>query len=281
MERASYFIKDRAIFGSFPTQETVNELELKGVRVFINLTHCHEKKITPYCTKYKSISYPIDDHHVPKDWEGFACFILKVSDIIQSLKTGELIYIHCKGGHGRAGVVVASLFCYIFEMSPNEALEKTTKFHSERSVMRDKWRKLGSPQTFYQKNFVHKFFKPLIFHRVYEKHGTDGFSNFTEHSVYIPDMGLFSSSEKAIQAYKNLEEYAEVREEVMYKVVKAKFDQHLELRNNLLKTGLRPIIYNVKGDYFWGNGGNNSGVNKLGKILMRIREEYYRQKLTN
>ena len=30
MERSSYFIKDRALFGSFPTQEAVEELEKMG-----------------------------------------------------------------------------------------------------------------------------------------------------------------------------------------------------------------------------------------------------------
>ena len=43
-----YFIKNKALFGSFPTQTTVKELESEGVRYFINLTNTHEKKTTPY-----------------------------------------------------------------------------------------------------------------------------------------------------------------------------------------------------------------------------------------
>jgi hypothetical protein len=35
MERSSYFIKDKALFGSYPTQESVEELEKEGVRYFI------------------------------------------------------------------------------------------------------------------------------------------------------------------------------------------------------------------------------------------------------
>ena len=295
------------MFGSFPTQEAVDELEAEGVRYFVNLTHDHERKITPYRTQYEYITYPITDRHVPKDWRAFACFIIKVSDIIKGLKPGELVYLHCKGGHGRSGVVVASLLCYMFGMSPTNALEQTTKSHSKRSVMREKWRKLGSPQTYHQKSFVHKFFDHLNFYRAYKIGHTAGFSNFTTHPVSIEGFGTFPTSEAAIQAYKNPEdrEYVEKQEtartpvisknmgrktelrtdwmetceELMYTVVKAKFEQHPELLENLLNTGLRPIVQHTRGDRFWGDGGDGTGLNKLGKVLMRLREHHYRKDL--
>jgi ribA/ribD-fused uncharacterized protein len=305
MDRSSYFIKNRAIFGSFPTQESVEELEAEGVRYFVNLTHDHEKKITPYTTKYEYISYPIIDCNVPRDWQSFARFIIRISDIIKGLKLGELLYIHCKGGHGRSGVVVASLLCYMFGMSAADALEQTTKSHGKRSVMREKWRKLGSPQTYHQKSFVHKFFNQLNFYRAYKNGHTAGFSNFTSHPVSIEGFGSFPTAEAAIQAYKNQDDHKyvsrqesartpvisknigrkttlrpdwiRVREELMYKVVKAKFEQHPELFKNLLNTGLRPIVQHTRGDHFWGDGGDGSGQNKLGKVLMRLREHYYRK----
>jgi ribA/ribD-fused uncharacterized protein len=295
------------MFGSFPTQEAVNELEIKGVRFFINLTHDHEKKITPYTTKYEYISFPIIDRHVPKDWKEFAQFIIRVSDIIVSLKQNELVYLHCKGGHGRSGVVVASLLCYMFKMSPVDALKQTTKYHSKRSVMREKWRTLGSPQTYHQKSFVHKFFDNLNFYRAYIHGNSAGFSNFTTHSVCIEGFGTFPTSEAAIQAYKNpkdkeyiqkqelsrtpivsknmgrkiliREDWVSVCDDLMYNVVKTKFDQHKILKENLLCTGLRPIIQHTRGDHFWGDGGNGTGQNKLGKILVRLRENYYRQNM--
>ena len=203
MNRSSYFIKDRAMFGSFPTQDDVNELEEMGVRYFVNLTCDYEKKITPYTTKYEYISYPIIDYHVPKNWYSYSLFIIRLSDIIKGLKPGELLYIHCKGGHGRSGVVVASLLCYIFKMNPTVALEQTTKSHSKRSIMREKWRKIGSPQTYLQKCFVHKFFSNLNFYKACQTGNTCGFSNFTSHVVNIEDFGSFPTAEAAIQAYKN------------------------------------------------------------------------------
>ena len=44
MERCSYFIQNKALFGSFPTQEVVHILEELGVRCFIDLTNSDESK---------------------------------------------------------------------------------------------------------------------------------------------------------------------------------------------------------------------------------------------
>ena len=38
MNYCSYFIKDKALFGSYPTQQSVEELEQEGVRYFVDLT---------------------------------------------------------------------------------------------------------------------------------------------------------------------------------------------------------------------------------------------------
>lgn len=297
MDKSSYFIKDRAMFGSFPTQEAVDELERQGVRYFINLTNCDETKITPYKTKYNEINYPILDRHVPTDWQSYAKFIIKLSDIIKTLKNGELVYIHCKGGHGRSGVVVASLLCYIFGLTPEESLEQTTKSHSKRSVMRDKWRKLGSPQTYHQKCFVKGFFSSLYFFKTTKIGQCVGFSTFSSHQVSIKGFGTFPTAEACIQAYKCptdtdyvqkqqesktplyskivgkkvtlRNDWYNIQEEIIYKVIEAKFSQHAELKENLLNTGLRPIVHSTS-DYSIGN-------NKIGRALVKLRDQFYRQ----
>ena len=179
MERSSYFIKNRALFGSFPEQEAVKELEDSGVRHFIDLTHATESKIVPYKTKYNYISFPITDHQIPRDIPKFAAFIVRIADIIFDLKNDNMVYVHCKGGHGRSGIVVASLLCHIFNLTSSQSLEHTTLCHSHRKSMREKWRKIGSPQTYQQKNFVHQLYKRINFYRAYKTGRTAGFSNFT------------------------------------------------------------------------------------------------------
>jgi len=282
MERSSYFIKNKAIFGSFPTQKAVQELEEKGVRYFVNLTQNNEKKITPYETKYNKINFPIVDRRVPNNWKEYACFIIKISDIINNLENNELVYIHCKGGHGRSGIVVASLLCYMFKLTPEKALQQTRESHSNRIDMREKWRKLGSPQTFFQKKFIYKFFNNLNFFRTCSSGVTFGFSTCSSHSVNIDGFGIFPTAEDAIQAYKNdkNKNYIIKNEEknlnnydnLFYKVIKLKFEQHPEILENLLNTGLRPITYYKKNNFYTNN-------HKITNILMSIREEKYRESI--
>jgi N-glycosidase YbiA len=60
---------------------------------------------------------------------------------------------------------------------------------------------------------------------------------------------------------------------VMYAAVQQKFLTHRDVQLVLLHTGNQEIIEDSPVDYFWGCGGDRSGINHLGKILMRIRAE--------
>lgn len=131
---------------------------------------------------------------------------------------------------------------------------------------------------------------------------TAGFSNFTAHDVSI-DGYVFPTAEAAIQAMKNptdknyvesqlsarnaiisrnlgrktklRDDWENVRENLMKKIIKLKFDQHENIKQNLLNTGFRRIIHNTRTDSYWGIGNNGLGLNILGKILSEIRQEYY------
>jgi ribA/ribD-fused uncharacterized protein len=63
-----------------------------------------------------------------------------------------------------------------------------------------------------------------------------------------------------------------VKDQLMYDVVFAKFSQHADLRDILLGTGDSRIIEHTTNDRYWGDGGDGTGSNKLGEILMRVRE---------
>ena len=64
-----------------------------------------------------------------------------------------------------------------------------------------------------------------------------------------------------------------VRDEVMRKALRAKFTQHPALRDILLSTGQAEIVEHTKNDNYWGDGGDGTGRNALGRLLMEIREE--------
>ncbi|MBI3407968.1 MAG: NADAR family protein [Planctomycetes bacterium] len=66
------------------------------------------------------------------------------------------------------------------------------------------------------------------------------------------------------------------KDDIMRDAVRAKFGQHAELRKKLLATGEAVIVEHTVQDAYWGDGGDGSGKNMLGKILMEVREELAR-----
>uniref|UniRef100_A0A6B2L6D7 NADAR domain-containing protein n=1 Tax=Arcella intermedia TaxID=1963864 RepID=A0A6B2L6D7_9EUKA len=59
----------------------------------------------------------------------------------------------------------------------------------------------------------------------------------------------------------------------MYEALQAKFTQNLHLRNLLLSTGSDILCERSKKDSYWGDGGNGTGLNRLGELLMKVRSE--------
>lgn len=68
-------------------------------------------------------------------------------------------------------------------------------------------------------------------------------------------------------------DWERVKDDVMRDAVRAKFTQHLDLRAALLATGDAILVEHTDRDAYWGDGGDGSGRNMLGRILMEIRAE--------
>lgn len=68
-------------------------------------------------------------------------------------------------------------------------------------------------------------------------------------------------------------DWESVKVQVMTDVVRAKFTQHEDLRETLLSTGDAKLVEHTVNDSYWGDGGDGSGKNMLGIVLMRVREE--------
>ncbi len=67
------------------------------------------------------------------------------------------------------------------------------------------------------------------------------------------------------------ENWNEIKDKCMFRGVEAKFLQHHKLKSELLKTGDAIIVEHTVNDNYWGDGGDGTGQNKLGKILMEVR----------
>lgn len=128
------------------------------------------------------------------------------------------------------------------------------------------------------------------------------FSNFSRHGFELDGMG-WMTSEHYFQAQKFAEsdrvwfekiqsaptakeaakmgrsrehplrqDWEQVKDEIMHRAVLCKFQTHDNLRAILLGTGDELLVENAPGDYYWGCGKDGSGKNKLGQILMVVRE---------
>lgn len=66
------------------------------------------------------------------------------------------------------------------------------------------------------------------------------------------------------------------KDDIMREAVRMKFTHNLEMRKILLSTGDAQLVEHTKNDRYWGDGGDGTGRNMLGKILMEVRDELRR-----
>ncbi len=63
------------------------------------------------------------------------------------------------------------------------------------------------------------------------------------------------------------------KDQIMLDALCAKFTQHEELKAILLGTGDAKLVEHTESDSYWGDGGDGSGKNRLGQLLMQLRAE--------
>jgi hypothetical protein len=68
------------------------------------------------------------------------------------------------------------------------------------------------------------------------------------------------------------EDWEEVKDNVMKKALLAKFFTHKNLGDLLISTQNELIVENSPIDYYWGCGKDGSGKNRLGELLMEVRD---------
>ena len=59
----------------------------------------------------------------------------------------------------------------------------------------------------------------------------------------------------------------------MRRALRTKFEQHSKLKSLLLSTGDAELIEHTRNDSYWADGGDGSGKNRLGILLMELRAE--------
>lgn len=73
-------------------------------------------------------------------------------------------------------------------------------------------------------------------------------------------------------------DWEQVKDQIMYTALTAKFIQHDTLHKMLLQTGTLMLVEHTKNDRYWGDGSDGAtigtGKNMLGKLLMTLRTEF-------
>lgn len=88
-----------------------------------------------------------------------------------------------------------------------------------------------------------------------------------------PELGLVND---AIHKYKSVPidpEWDIKKDEVMLRGLRAKFSQHKKSRDALLSTRSALLIENSPYDSYWGVGEDGMGKNRLGTLLIQVRQE--------
>jgi ribA/ribD-fused uncharacterized protein len=68
-------------------------------------------------------------------------------------------------------------------------------------------------------------------------------------------------------------DWESVKDEVMRRAVRKKFETHGDIREVLLGTAEQELVEAAPGDSYWGCGKDRGGKNRLGQILMEVRSE--------
>jgi protein-tyrosine phosphatase len=119
----------------------------------IDLTEEKEKLILKVKDNVEYLKFPIKDCKVP-DIDTLSNIVNKI------LNLKGVIYIACKGGHGRSGMLAACVLGKILNINGIDVLELIyNEWSNQRDMnyLSDKVKKLGSPQTRIQKLIVKQY----------------------------------------------------------------------------------------------------------------------------
>jgi ribA/ribD-fused uncharacterized protein len=64
-----------------------------------------------------------------------------------------------------------------------------------------------------------------------------------------------------------------VKDDIMREALRAKFTQHPKLQALLLATGDAELVEHTTNDRYWADGGDGGGRNRLGQLLMELRNQ--------
>lgn len=125
-----------------------------GITVFLDLTQSYE--IPEYASflppNVQKISFPIRNCDVPSSVESVIGLFRRLEQLLHEHPNAKL-YIHCHGGVGRTGTIVACYYIYFEHLSFEKALDKMRRQYAQSP--RSKF--MNAPETKSQVEFIKTF----------------------------------------------------------------------------------------------------------------------------
>lgn len=314
MDTANWAIPNLLLCGACPQKGSF--LTDNGIQLVVNLMH----------EKTRKLKNSIEEHKFPMDDMFVASTDLSLDDmtdaLVKRLHQGTKTFIHCKGGHGRTGIVATIVLAKYHKIQEEDALKMWQSSHRSRTNFGHHGKPGNSPQFAIQYAQIHRILSRQLTNNIYfyDETGIYGkFSNFYPCEITYNGL-VYPTSEHAFQAakfedpaYKEIirtsntpgmaailgrqkvaggfkwrldlnqiiikhkergvkvrDDWENVKVNTMREILKLKFSQS-DMRMVLVCTDNYNLVEHTTRDKYWGDGGDGTGENLLGKLLTEIR----------
>lgn len=208
-------LNEKIYFGPYPNKQLLNRLKKKEeITTIIDLTTPREiLKKDRYIASdfgFEQYKFSIPDRKFPSNILKFKTFI---TSLLNLYFRGKKIYIHCRGGHGRVGIVSIILIQRIKNLSVEDAIKYVKDIHSKRKNLKPKIIKWGIPQTNAQKQFIKDYFSDDVYFynkgRIYYELSNFYPSKITIDEKVYPSVEHYYQSQKFVYKSNSSKEYKE------------------------------------------------------------------------
>lgn len=151
MGEYSTLLNGQLYFGQYPSLIQLNQLRILGVNICIDLTQTNDYQ---YIDK---IHFPIRNKGVPSSKIAFHNL---VTSLCNHIRDGKKIYIHCRHGRGRTGLLVAALIGHCLKVDVNAAMHIVSAAYQTGNATEKSPKRL--PHHHNQQNFLKEYFRDYL-----------------------------------------------------------------------------------------------------------------------